>query len=167
MASQSENITVEIKRADKQTTIKERLKVLLRYVYAVKVESEFRKKIREECYGCETDHPSQLQHTCLEPEISWGPGHRIYLYTEAEYAVSKGYLEALFVETGNILRLDSNLIDFRTVLKEILESWETENFKQIERDIDDAPLTYDTATLEAALKLDRLESRFKRLSLEV
>ena len=42
MASQSENTTVEIERADKQTTIKERLKVLLRYVYAVETEQRIR-----------------------------------------------------------------------------------------------------------------------------
>ena len=35
-----------------------RLKSLLRYIFATKVEEEFRDYMRKECYGCQVDHPS-------------------------------------------------------------------------------------------------------------
>ena len=163
MASQSVNLTTSagIEGADKQTAIE-----LLRFVYAVSVESEFRKKIIAECCGCETDHPSQVQHTCLDSEDSWGPGHRVFLYTEAEYAVKKGYIVALFVETARILKIDSNLIiNINATLEDILESWEREDFNQIDQIIVAAPFTFDLATLKAARKINTLESRFSRSSL--
>lgn len=137
--------------------------LLLRYVYAVQVDAEFRKRLFEECNGCVVAHPSQRQHTCIDPEFSWGPDYRQFFYTEAEEAVNRAYLAALFVETVNLLKLGSSkLINIGAALKYILESWEREDFIQIERVLENAPQAYVMATSEVQVKLNKLESRFTR-----
>ena len=38
---------------------------IFNFIHARKVNNEFSTLITEECYGCQTVHPSQTHHTCL------------------------------------------------------------------------------------------------------
>ena len=68
MASQS--IIIAEDGVDSGWSEVESLIGLLRYVYAVQVDAEFRKRLFEEYNGCAVAHPSQRQHTCIDPEFS-------------------------------------------------------------------------------------------------
>ena len=78
--------------------------------------------------------------------------------------MNKRYLKALFVETTNILKWNCNQIDIEAELNLIRESWETNGVIQMDHP---SMESYDKAMMEAMEKLDKLESRFMRLSLTV
>lgn len=158
------NYSDEIERNDKKVEV-HRLKSLLRYLYATKLEIEFSNQLRKECYGCEIGHPSQLQHSCLDPEVSWEPERLVFMYVNAENVLNKAYLKAHFLETAGILKLNSRLLDIDEELSNIKEVWETAGFTEMDQETVAVPLAYHVAAQRAMQKLDTLEARFTRLSL--
>ena len=130
------NFVDEVERALKRIQV-QRLNILLRYLYATKVSEAFAETVRDTCYGCEIDHPSQLQHTCLDPEVALGPEQWYFLHDQAVQSVEKSYLIALFVESAHLLKYDTTLINIDSTLEEIRQCWERTDYKQLDRDLEE------------------------------
>ena len=132
---------------------------LLRYIYAEQLILTFRSLAAEvTCNGCEIDHPSQWQHSCIDPD-----SHLVStIYKLAAARLNKGRLKAIFLEAAEKSGLDCQHIDLESTLREYLDCWVATSFQDIERSFN-IERYYARAIATATSKIDSLERRFTKV----
>ena len=81
-----------------------RAKDILMYVFGKELQTQFRSVVEDRCNGCQIDHPSQLQHSCLWLEDDdWEVDS---ILEEALSKVDISYVKALSLETAKILHFE-------------------------------------------------------------
>jgi len=149
--------TDEVDKMERITMVEE-LRDLLRYLYAEQLLKSHRLIVKAQCIGCQIDHPSQLQHLCIDPD---NDPYARSLYGLAESSLNKSYLKAVFIETANILWLNYKLIDIDRTLQEFLQWWDATDFQDVDRSLN-VQESYITAAAAAAFKICSLEKRFTK-----
>ena len=131
------------------------LRQLLRYIYADQLILAYQSLAVSECQGCKIDHPSQHQHSCIDPDVQQIP----ILYGLVAEQLDKGRLKAIFAEAAQILWIDYKHIEFERTLREYLKCWEATNYQDIEKSLM-VETYYVTAITAATYKINLLEKRF-------
>lgn len=135
------------------------LRQLLRYIYAEQLILTYQNlTVMPKCNGCKIDHPSQWQHSCIDPA-----GHLVStLYGIASASLDEGRLKAIFAEAANSLGLDYRQIDIESTLHEYLECWEATGYRDIEKNRNEDQY-YVRAIAAATTKVNSLEKRLMKL----
>lgn len=114
--------------------------------------------VRENCIGCQFDHPSQKQHSCVKPQTdSLAP----ILYSIALNRVDKHNLRLLFIEAARNLFLDYRFMSFQQSTSELEYYWKEIDWSDLER-CSDVPEHMKDAVVAAKMKICLLERRARR-----
>ena len=130
-----------------------RLGRLARYIYAEFLNEEIDKALKKKCYGCQTDHPSQTNHICLDPEPTLDP-FILHLYLEAAESVNLTQVEEAFDRSRKILEWEYGSSDihqdFSTYIKKCYGAWKATDFETLSLDFTVEPSI--SAAVEQALE---------------
>ena len=153
---------------------KNRVNDILIYVFGEELKKQFHSAVKEHCYGCQTEHPSQLHHLCLYLEDDDSEVDDILREALAEIDIT--YVKAVYVETAGILNLDVNwsLTIFEHLIKGLQNQWEQmRRFGVVVTAINNMSFNFGhitdlhslrEAVDSARVKVDKLEKRFSRSS---
>lgn len=153
---------------------KNRVNDILIYIFGAELKKTFHSAVKEHCYGCQTEHPSQLHHLCLFLEDDDCEVDEIL--REALAKIDITYVKAVYVETAAILKLDAtwSLTIFDHLIKGLQNQWEQmRRFGVVVTAINNMSFNFgyinDLQALKEAVnaareKVDKLEKRFNRSS---
>ncbi len=106
-----------------------------KYIFATLLCDELSKVLKSQCNGCMIEHPSQLQHICIEPD----PANDIFvltLYIQALEELNKLYAAKLFQATRRRLQLGTTgscaVYDFLAVVHHYSKVWTLNNFSNLQ-----------------------------------
>lgn len=131
-------------KTSEELKIQRFLKQTLDFLYARTVLELLNEVVKDNCYGCEIDHPSQTQHTCL-------------MWTTTEH------LDTYFEQTFNKIKYGDVIIQLReqVELMDIPNYLKNSVFAQFQEWCDIHKPKADTIRF-AAEKLLSLENRFDK-----
>ena len=100
-----------------------RAKDIVTYVFGEELQRQFNTVVEERCKGCQTDDPSQFNHSCLWLEDDDCDVYHIF--REALVRIDFSYLQLVYLETANVLNLDVKQQPnfFEHQIKDIRDLW--------------------------------------------
>ena len=85
---------------------------LIKYIYAQSLTEEANKLLKSRCDGCQTDHPSQTNHICIEPQPDKDP-IMLHLYVEALESVDLSRVKTVYQRSRKFLKIGDGSKDHR------------------------------------------------------
>lgn len=110
-------IPVVISTYYKDSKVNRLLKHTLNFLYARSILGVLDDVVKEHCYGCEIDHPSQTQHTCL----MWTKAEHLDIYFD------KAFEKVIYASIVSKMRKQVEIMDIpldsKDKLLNDLENW--------------------------------------------
>ena len=111
---------------------------LIKYIYAQSLTEEANKLLKSRCDGCQTDHPGQQNHICIDPQPASNP-FILYLYAEALESIDLTRVESTFHRSRKILNwgYGSNAPrqDYSWHIKKCVSVWYFSDFASLDSDL--------------------------------